>query len=716
MGGVGKTELAIRYARQHEADYPGGICWLNARDSNLAAEIVQFAQLYMNLDVPQKRGESPLNLKQQVEWCWQNWYTPPAPLTKGGVRGGEALVLVVLDDVTDLGSCREVLPTANRFRVLMTTRLRHIDTNFVEIRLDVLSPEAALELLTALVGERRVGLTSPPAPLLRGEGSKSNSLSPPFPRREGGLGGLGFSDAFGTSPPAPLLRGEGSKSPSPSVSPPFPRREGGQGGLGLSDALQLCEWLGYLPLGLELVGRYLAEDPDLSLAQMLERLKAQRLQDEAIDLDEQQMQNTFSTAQRGVRAAFELSWQELEPVTQRVAQYLSLFALTVFGWEWVASDTELFNCAKSDINTAKKQLYKRHLIGRVEERDGAYKIHPLIREFLQAKLAASEQADEFRQAFAATFVEFAKEIPDLPTCEFIESVKEAIPHLEEVAQNLTDALKDEDLILPFVGLGKFYEGQGLYALAEHWFQQCLELSKRLLGQDHPDFATSLNNLAALYYSKGRYGEAEPLLVQALELYKCLLGQDHPNVAQSLNNLALLYKSQRRYAEAEPLYLQALELRKRLLGQDHPDVAQSLNNLAAFYKSQGRYAEAEPLCLQALELYKCLLGQDHPLVATSLNNLAEIYDSQRRFAKAEPLYLQALELRKRLLGQDHPLVAISLNNLAYLYNSQGRYAEAEPLYLQALALCEQLLGVDHPNTIVCRKNLELLRHKRSTHNF
>jgi hypothetical protein len=142
---------------------------------------------------------------------------------------------------------------------------------------------------------------------------------------------------------------------------------------------------------LELVGRYLAEDPDLSLAEMLERLKAQRLQDEAIDLDEQQMQNTFSTAQRGVRAAFELSWQELEPVTQRVAQYLSLFAPTVFLWEWVESETELFNCSKSEINAAKKQLYKRHLIERVEEREGGYKIHPLIREFLQAKLAAQSK-------------------------------------------------------------------------------------------------------------------------------------------------------------------------------------------------------------------------------------------------------------------------------------------------------------------------------------
>ena len=78
------------------------------------------------------------------------------------------ITLVVLDDVTDLVSCREVLPTANRFRVLVTTRLRRLDTNFVELPLDVLSSDAALELLTALVGERRVGLTSPPAPLLQG--------------------------------------------------------------------------------------------------------------------------------------------------------------------------------------------------------------------------------------------------------------------------------------------------------------------------------------------------------------------------------------------------------------------------------------------------------------------------------------------------------------------------------------------------------------------
>ena len=58
MGGVGKTELATQYARQHEADYPGGICWLNARDTNLAAEIIQFYQFYVDnqREIPQELG------------------------------------------------------------------------------------------------------------------------------------------------------------------------------------------------------------------------------------------------------------------------------------------------------------------------------------------------------------------------------------------------------------------------------------------------------------------------------------------------------------------------------------------------------------------------------------------------------------------------------------------------------------------------------------
>ena len=77
MGGVGKTELATQYARTHEADYPGGICWLNARDTNLAAEILQFAQLHMTWEDKQQDELKRLRtLPEKVRWLWQHWQPP----------------------------------------------------------------------------------------------------------------------------------------------------------------------------------------------------------------------------------------------------------------------------------------------------------------------------------------------------------------------------------------------------------------------------------------------------------------------------------------------------------------------------------------------------------------------------------------------------------------------------------------------------------------
>jgi tetratricopeptide (TPR) repeat protein len=93
--------------------------------------------------------------------------------------------------------------------------------------------------------------------------------------------------------------------------------------------------------------------------------------------------------------------------------------------------------------------------------------------------------------------------------------------------------------------------------------------------------------------------------------KRLLGDEHPDVATSLNNLASLYDNQGRYGEAEPLYQDALAMRKRLLGDEHPTVARSLFNLGGLRYKQGRYREALALLLQAQPIYLSQLGPDHP---------------------------------------------------------------------------------------------------------
>ena len=65
----------------------------------------------------------------------------------------------------------------------------------------------------------------------------------------------------------------------------------------------------------------------------------------------------------------------------------------------------------------------------------------------------------------------------------------------------------------------------------------------------------------------------------LEILQKVLGHEHPDTATSLNNLAMLYDHMGDYAKAEPLYKEALEIRQKVLGPDHPDTARSLNNLA-----------------------------------------------------------------------------------------------------------------------------------------
>jgi tetratricopeptide (TPR) repeat protein len=53
----------------------------------------------------------------------------------------------------------------------------------------------------------------------------------------------------------------------------------------------------------------------------------------------------------------------------------------------------------------------------------------------------------------------------------------------------------------------------------------------------------------LYRAQGRYDEAEPRFKRALAISEKTLGLDHPDVATSLNNLAVFYEHQGRYAEA-----------------------------------------------------------------------------------------------------------------------------------------------------------------------
>lgn len=63
------------------------------------------------------------------------------------------------------------------------------------------------------------------------------------------------------------------------------------------------------------------------------------------------------------------------------------------------------------------------------------------------------------------------------------------------------------------------------------------------------------------YANGRFAEAIPLSARLLRQQEKTLGPDHPDVATSLNNLALLYNTMGDYARAEPLSERSLAIRE-----------------------------------------------------------------------------------------------------------------------------------------------------------
>ncbi len=93
---------------------------------------------------------------------------------------------------------------------------------------------------------------------------------------------------------------------------------------------------------------------------------------------------------------------------------------------------------------------------------------------------------------------------------------------------------------------------------------------------------------------GNYDRGVVVATKALAVAEKEMGADHPDVATSLNNLAELYRRQGQYAAAEPLYTRSLAIREKALGKDHPDVAQSLENMALLYRKTDRAKAAEPL--------------------------------------------------------------------------------------------------------------------------
>lgn len=230
--------------------------------------------------------------------------------------------------------------------------------------------------------------------------------------------------------------------------------------------------------------------------------------------------------------------------------------------------------------------------------------------------------------------------------------------------------------------------------AADYFEKAVEIYAKVLPPDHPDLATSLNNLGYYRYRLGRYQEADALYRRALDMRERVLKADDPAIADTLTNLAELFKAQERTAEAIPLLNRALEIRSRTLQPDDPRIASSLQNLAGAMELDPRgdkFVAAQKLLERALAIRRKSQLPDHPEVAGAISKLATNLFNQGKYQEAEARFAEALSIRRKSQPAKHPEIASTLAGIGMNHIELKRYADAEVALREAVQIREQVLA-------------------------
>ena len=263
-----------------------------------------------------------------------------------------------------------------------------------------------------------------------------------------------------------------------------------------------------------------------------------------------------------------------------------------------------------------------------------------------------------------------------------------------------------DTLTSMNNLAVTLRAQGDLRGARELQEQVLETRRRVSGEEHPDTLASMNNLAVTLHAQGELRGARELQEQVLETRRRVSGEEHPDTLTSMNNLAATLHAQGELRGARELQERVLETQRRVFGEGNPDTLASMSNLAVILNAQGDFEEARELEERVLEGHRRVLGEAHPETLTSMNNLASMLRALGELVTARKLEERVLEGRRQVLGEEHPDTLESMGNLASTLRALGELVAARELHEQVLKLLRQVLGEEHPDTLTSMNDLAL----------
>jgi hypothetical protein len=180
-------------------------------------------------------------------------------------------------------------------------------------------------------------------------------------------------------------------------------------------------------------------------------------------------------------------------------------------------------------------------------------------------------------------------------------------------------------------LGAFFFATGRLTQARSMQSRSVNFYRQVLGEEHPDTLTSMNNLAATLHAQGDLPGARALQEIVLKVWHWVLGEEHPGTLTSMNNLAQTLQAQGDLPGARALQEKGLAVQRRVLGEEHPGTLASMNNLALTLKAQGDLPGARALQEKGLAVQRRVLGERHSSTTISAWNLHQTLLALRKKA-------------------------------------------------------------------------------------
>ncbi|TPX25061.1 hypothetical protein DIZ76_010510 [Coccidioides immitis] len=345
-----------------------------------------------------------------------------------------------------------------------------------------------------------------------------------------------------------------------------------------------------------------------------------------------------------------------------------------------------------------------------KENAEGYSMHPVVQQWCQGYLKSAKNCKSIYIAAFACICNAIPSTNEqkfwILQQRLLPHANRLLPFFQENFSVL-ECLNDSKILEVVSRLGQLYTEQGKLAQAEVVLRRTLEKQEKILGADHLSTLDTVRYLAQLYWDLTKLAEAEAMILRALKGKEKVLDQSDTEILRLMNSLGAVLYLQERFDEAEVMYQRVIEANdNRKSGQDDIAAVKATNNLGGIRSTQGRVEDAKKLFRKSHEMARKTLGPDHTLTLKSLFNLAVIYHREKNLDEAEKIHQQVYDGYVKAFGANHLYTMDSLQKLANVLRDQGKLATSEQMYLQVLEEREKVYGENHRWTAEALQELGL----------